>query len=236
MTNRLSSAAPAQTAFLDSSQIPTAAGAEGEITAEIADRIAKMNDPANVPVPTSVGIPALTPEMIAEHAKLMAEADRASKGESHPGPAPPKPAAIPQKKGGMKGSLIAVVLFVVLAAVAWFVYQQQAQAAAEHESLVREAASLNLRAKSARERLGRVAPGIEGMPAGSDHDQALKLRESILKNLDDMAPLVEPSLAKPDSLSRAKSLCDRVESDVGQVENLVRSAAATQTATPSTPS
>ena len=108
---------------------------------------------------------------------------------------------------------------------------------AERESLVREAASLNLRAKAARERLGRVAPGIEGMPAGEDHEKALRLRESILKNLDEMAPLVEPGLAKPDSVSRAKTLCDLVETDVSQVETLVRTAPAAAPAVPAaTPS
>jgi protein phosphatase len=220
-TNRLSSAPPAQTAFLDPSQVPTTAGAANELTPEVAEALAKIKDAPGTPVPTAVGIPALTPEMIAEHAKLMAEANRPKSAEPAPSVSPPAPA---ERKSGVRGSLVAVLLFVAVVGIGYVVYRQQVRAAAERESLVREAEALNRRAHDARERLGRVAPSIEGMPAGEQHEQALRLRESILRNLDEMAPLVEPGVAQADSITKAKGLCDRVETDVGQVEALVRTA------------
>lgn len=223
-TNRLASAPPSQTAVLDPSQIPTTAGSAGELTPDVAERLAKLGDASGAPVPTSVGLPALTPEMIAEHAKLMAEASRPQKHDAPPGPAPPARAVSPSAPSSSKGAIVALFLLVALVGLGYVLYRQRAQANAERETVVREAETLNRRAHDARERLGRVAPGIEVMPAGEQHDQALRLRESILKNLDEMAPLVEPGAAQPDSISKAKGICDRVETDVGQVEALVRTA------------
>jgi len=221
-TNRLSSVPPTQTAFLDPSQVPTTAGA-GEM--KDPEHLAKLSDAAGTPVPTSVGIPALTPEMIAEHAKLMADADRGSKGEAPTEPSPPPVRA--EKRSSSMGPVIAILLVAVIVGIGYFVYGQVSRTRAERERIVREAEGLERRAQDARDRLGRVAPGIEGMPAGEQHDQAIRLRESILKNLDELAPLVEPNVAKPDSLTKAKSICDRVETDVVQVETLVRTAAPT---------
>jgi hypothetical protein len=150
----------------------------------------------------------------------MAEADRAAKGEAPPGPAPPAAAT---KGGGLKGALIALAVFAALVAAAWYVYQQQTTASAQRETIVREAESLNHRALDARRRLGRVAPGIDSMVPGPQHDEVLRLRESVLRNLDAVGPLVQPGLVKPETVVRARELCDRIDGDLARIETLVAS-------------
>ena len=218
VTNRLSSAPPNETALLDSSQVPTTAGKAADISSEVAEQIAKLNEKADFAVPTSVGIPALTPEMIAEHAKARAEAQRQKEENKSPGPAPPDT----PPKGGIKGgTLIAAALFAALIALAWYVYQQQAEATAQRTSVLTQVDSINTRVNDARQRLGRVDPGIAGIPAGPQHDEAVRLRDSVLKKLEDVTPLVQRDAAKPETVAEARTLCDRIDADLSRIETIV---------------
>jgi len=202
--------------------VPTTAG-KADISTEVADHIAKLNEKQDFAVPTSVGIPALTPEMIAEHAKAKAEASR-PKPDKAPGPAPPE---APPKRG-IKGTLIAAALFAALFALAWYVYQQQAHATAQREAenaqrvnMLAEVDSLNARVNDARQRLGRVDPSIAGIPAGPQHDEAVRLRDSVLKKLDDVAPLVQRDAARPETVAEARTICDRIDADISRIETMV---------------
>jgi protein phosphatase len=230
VTNRLSSAPPSETALLDSSQVPTTAGKAADISSEVAEQIAKLNEKTDFAVPTSVGIPALTPEMIAEHAKARAKAEAEIKASrpkpaEAPGPAPPET----PPKGGIKGTLIAAALVAAIAVLVWYVYhQQQAQAAAQREAenaqrtmLLNEVGSLNTRVDGARQRLGQMDPGIAGIPAGPQHDEAVRLRDSVLKKLEDVAPLVRPDAARPETVAEARTLCDRIDADLSRIETIV---------------
>jgi len=217
VTNRLSSTPPNETALLDSSQVPTTAGKAADISPEVAEHIAKLNEKTDFAVPTAVGIPALTAEMIAEHAKARAEASRPKPDSKPPGPAPPET----PPKGGIKGTLIAAALFAALIALAWYVYQQRAEATAQRTSILTEVTSLTTRVNDARQRLGRVDPGIAGIPAGPQHDEAVRLRDSVLKKLDDVAPLVRPEAARPETVAEARTLCDRIDADLSRIETIV---------------
>src|SRR5262249_9087953 len=179
---------------------------------------------------TSVGIPALTPEMIAEHAKARAkakaEAEAAQKTrekapekapDKTPGPAPPETPA----KSGIKGTLIAVALFAALFALAWYVYQQQVEATAQRASILGEVNQINIRINEARQRLGRVDPGIAGIPAGPQHDEAVRLRDSVLKKFDDVTPLVQRDAARPETVAEARTICDRIDADLSRIETMV---------------
>lgn len=221
----LASTPPVQTQALDVSQAPTTAGAEDEITPELADQIARLNEKTEFTVPTAVGIPAITPEMLAERAKALAEAERAKNAQ--PASAAPKK---PDTTGGLKGPLIAVAFFAALLAVAWYVYSQQAQVAAERATLLSQADSVSQRASQARARLGTLQPDIERMTPGPQHTEAVLLRTEILTNLDAVSRLVQPGAAKPETVNEATTLCNRIDGDLSRLDTIVVAANAPQPA------
>lgn len=226
ITNRLSSAPPAQTALLDPSQVPTTSGSsDGEITPEVAEQIAQLNDRTDFAVPTSVGIPMLTPELIAEQAKLMAEASR-NTAETPPKHAPPATPADALKSANLKGIIVAIGVFVVLVTGAWYVYRQQAQAAAERDGIQEQAQSLKTRAGNAHTRLERVTSNITSMAAGPDHEKAQALHDSIAADLKTIESLVSSSDIAPGAISQARSLCDEVDGKLTTVETLAQPPAA----------
>ena len=230
-TALLSSASPADAAVGDQSQVPAASGSAGEITPELADRIARLNEKTEFTVPTAVGIPAITPEMVAERAKMMVEAEKAKSGE----PVAATSAKKRDTKGGLKGPLLAVAVFAALLAGIWYVYHQQAKAEAERATLLSQADSLNRRASKARQRLGTLAPDIERMTPGPQHQEAVQLRTSILTNIDAVSRLVQPGLAKPETVVEAEGICNRIDGELSRIETLVVVPAPPEPVTSTTP-
>jgi protein phosphatase len=214
----LSSTPTAENEAIEPSETPTGGGAADEISPDLADQIALLNEKTEFTVPTAVGIPAITPEMLAERAKMLAEAEKAKKTE--PASATSKK---PDSKGSLKGPLVAVAFFAALLAVAWYVYSQQAQVATERATLLSQADSVSQRASQARHRLGTLQPDLERMTPGPHHTEAMQLRTEILSNLDAVSRLVQPGAAKPETLSEAESLCNRIDGDLSRLDSIILS-------------
>ena len=229
VTTHLSGAAATaepETAYLDASKVPALEKAEKatkNASADVADQIARMNDPGKEAIPTMVGMPALTVDESAADARLREATKEKPKTES--AQAAPSTASAKPKSGGRKfaGTIVGAVVCVALVAAAWYVYQQRATAAAERAQSQFLAESIGRRAKEARTQLGSLAPSIDGIPPGPQHDEARKLQETILADLDRVEPVVRPPAVEPRLLSEAQTIVDRVDGDISRLRTIVSS-------------
>jgi serine/threonine protein phosphatase PrpC len=216
----------AETAFLDSSKVPALEQPENAtkgLTRDVADQLARMNDPSKEAIPTMVGMPALTVDEIAADARLREATKVKPKDGSEPAPATPASAKSGPGSRKLAGTIVGAVVCVALVAVAWYVYQQRATSAAERAHSQSMAESIGRRARDARNQLGMLAPSIEGIQPGPQKEEAQKLQETILADLDRVEPIAKHDAADPGHLSEAQSIVDRVDGDIGRLRTLVTS-------------
>jgi protein phosphatase len=217
-----------ETSLLDASAVSSASG--GELTDDFAKKLSKAHDQAQAPLPTMVGLPALTADEIAADARLR----DATASEPAPVAASIAPAADapPERKSKLPGLIIASIVCVAIVAAVWYVYQQQSAAAAEHAATQRAAASVGDRVREARSKLGAIAPTIDELAPSPQQSEARALKQSILGDLDRATPLVEPEAAKPTTVVEAKAICDHVDAEIDKLQTLVASAPRPEPLTP----
>ncbi|HQR39778.1 MAG TPA: protein phosphatase 2C domain-containing protein [Blastocatellia bacterium] len=207
---------------------------EHEITPEIASHIAKLNERADVPVATSVGLPALTADMIAEHSKSAAKPADSGKADLTGFEKPHAGGAEPEPERAMFGPTIIVTLLAgALVLLGYYLYQHQAEAALQREQTLAEATAIDIHVQKSKRTLVTLAANIETLQPGPDHDEAVRLRESVQKKIDEVGPLVEPNNAKPESVRAARDIVTQIDADMSRITSIVEKAVAQPPASPS---
>jgi len=209
------------TASLEPGDVPVVSGGKPAISSEIADHIAKLNEETDFTVPTAVGIPALTPELLAAHAaQLKAEAEAADSDAG--GPAKSEPKKSDEAEGGILGPVVTMLAIIALLGLGtWLLHRQQVTAEAARTTLLDNASRVSARALGARQRLQTLTPAIEGLSPGPLQDEARTLRDRVGAGLDRVTPLVEPSKALPDSVSEAETICHAVDADLTRLDAII---------------
>lgn len=217
------------TAALDPSPVTAPTGGKPGITPELAGHIAKLNEEADQAVPTAVGIPALTPELIAAHQEMMAakaktdgNAGEPESGADHraakSNDATVETNAQDDAGGGILGPIVTMIAILALLGLGtWLLNRQQVNAEAARASLLESASRVNVRVRDARQRLQTVTPQIEGLSPGASRDEAMQIRERVAAGLDRIAPLVDPAKAVPATITEAETLVRTIDEDLARV-------------------
>lgn len=209
------------TAPLDPSPVTAPTGAKPNITPELADQIAKLNEETDQTVPTAVGIPALTPELIAAHAEMLAS--KSGKDGNAPVAAPANPASpvaegTDESEGGILGPVITMIAILALLGLGtWLLHRQQVNAEAARANVLDGASRVQVRMRDARARLQTVTPAIDGLSPGTQRDEAVELRDRVSAGLDRITPLVDPSKAVPDTIKEAETILGTIDADLSRM-------------------
>ncbi len=209
------------TAPLDPSPVTAPTGAKPNITPELADQIAKLNEETDQTVPTAVGIPALTPELIAAHAEMLAS--KSGKDGNAPVDAPANPASpvaegTDESEGGILGPVITMIAILALLGLGtWLLHRQQVNAEAARANVLDGASRVQVRMRDARARLQTVTPAIDGLSPGTQRDEAVELRDRVSAGLDRITPLVDPSKAVPDTIKEAETILGTIDADLSRM-------------------
>lgn len=209
------------TAPLDPSPVTAPTGAKPNITPELADQIAKLNEETDQTVPTAVGIPALTPELIAAHAEMLAS--KSGKDGNAPVNAPANPASpvaegTDESEGGILGPVITMIAILALLGLGtWLLHRQQVNAEAARANVLDGASRVQVRMRDARARLQTVTPAIDGLSPGTQRDEAVELRDRVSAGLDRITPLVDPSKAVPDTIKEAETILGTIDADLSRM-------------------
>lgn len=209
------------TAPLDPSPVTAPTGAKPNITPELADQIAKLNEETDQTVPTAVGIPALTPELIAAHAEMLAS--KSGKDGNAPvnasaNPASPVAEGTDESEGGILGPVITMIAILALLGLGtWLLHRQQVNAEAARANVLDGASRVQVRMRDARARLQTVTPAIDGLSPGTQRDEAVELRDRVSAGLDRITPLVDPSKAVPDTIKEAETILGTIDADLSRM-------------------
>ncbi len=216
-----------QTAPLDPSPVTAPAGAKPNITPELADQIAKLNEETDQTVPTAVGIPALTPELIAAHAEMLAS--KSGKDGNAPAEAPVNPTApapvvegSDDAEGGILGPVITMIAILALLGLGtWLLHRQQVNAEAARANMLDSASRVQVRMREARAKLQTVTPAIDGLSPGAPRDEAVELRDRVSAGLERITPLVDPSKALPGTISEAETIIRTIDADLTRIGSIL---------------
>lgn len=227
------------TRSLDSNPVTAPAGSNANISPELADQIAKLNEETDQAVPTAVGIPALTPELIAAHNEMLA-GKKASDGHSESGTEASKSGKAADSTvetspgddgGGILGPIVTMIAILALLGLGtWLLNRQQVNAEAARAVVLDSASRVSVRVRDLRQRLRVVTPLIEGLSPGAPREEATQIRERIAANLDRITPLVDPAKALPTTVTEAEKLVGTIEADLARIDEVLSRAQAAASA------